>query len=88
MRLYHLIATTSLLCVAGAGVALAFDAGDSGSKGKPAEGGAVLPVVPTNAGYAGNTECKTCHPTIWANFYKNPHFKSMASGKTPPELTA
>ena len=78
MRLSHLIVTTSLLCVAGAGVALAFDAGDSGSKGKPAEGGAVFPVVPTNAGYVGNTECKTCHPTIWANFYKNPHFKSMA----------
>jgi hypothetical protein len=78
MRLYGLMVKASLLCLAGAasvagqsavpkaGVALAFEAGDNGAKGKAAEGGSVLPVVPTNAGYAGNTECKTCHPSGWA----------------------
>jgi DmsE family decaheme c-type cytochrome len=31
--------------------------------------------------------CKACHPDVWANFYKNPHYKSIASGKEPPERT-
>ena len=71
---------------ANARVAAALEPGDNGSKDKPADGGgSVLPSNPV--GYAGNTECKTCHPTIWSDFYKNPHFKSMASGKATPELT-
>jgi DmsE family decaheme c-type cytochrome len=37
--------------------------------------------------FVENTVCKTCHPIIWNNFYKNPHFKSVASGKEPPEST-
>jgi DmsE family decaheme c-type cytochrome len=37
--------------------------------------------------YAGSTACKTCHPDVWANFYKNPHFKSIASAKETPENT-
>ena len=45
-------------------------------------------VKTSRADYAGNTECKTCHQDIWSSFYKNPHFKSLASGKEPPELTA
>ena len=39
------------------------------------------------SGYVGNDVCKTCHADIWSNFYKNPHFKSIAMGKTPPERT-
>ena len=31
--------------------------------------------------------CKTCHPDVWASFYKNPHYKSIASGTAPPEQT-
>ena len=26
-------------------------------------------------------------PDVWLNFYKNPHYKSIASGKEPPERT-
>src|SRR5579862_1187405 len=37
--------------------------------------------------YVGSNVCKTCHPDVWLNFYKNPHFKSIASGKETPERT-
>ena len=37
--------------------------------------------------FVSNDACKTCHPVIWNSFYKNPHFKSVASGKEPPEST-
>jgi DmsE family decaheme c-type cytochrome len=37
--------------------------------------------------FAGNEKCKTCHPGEWKQFYKNPHFKSLASGKETPERT-
>jgi DmsE family decaheme c-type cytochrome len=39
------------------------------------------------ADYAGSQACKTCHPDIWSTFYKNPHFKSLASGKESEENT-
>src|SRR5215475_7165440 len=39
------------------------------------------------ADYVGSDVCKTCHPDVWANFYRNPHFKSVASGKESPENT-
>lgn len=38
-------------------------------------------------GFVGSNTCKTCHPDIWSTFYKNPHYKSIASGKEPPERT-
>src|SRR4029453_8112949 len=38
-------------------------------------------------GYVGSEVCKTCHSDIWFNFYKNPHFKSIAAGNLPPERT-
>src|SRR5690349_6461214 len=38
-------------------------------------------------GFVGSNTCKTCHADVWLNFYKNPHFKSIASGKEPPERT-
>jgi DmsE family decaheme c-type cytochrome len=37
--------------------------------------------------YVGNEVCKTCHDDVWQNFYKNPHFKSIASGRETPEHT-
>lgn len=37
--------------------------------------------------YVGSNVCKTCHADVWQNFYKNPHYKSLASGNEPPELT-
>jgi DmsE family decaheme c-type cytochrome len=39
------------------------------------------------ADYVGSNVCKTCHPDVWANFYRNPHYKSIASGKEKPENT-
>ena len=37
--------------------------------------------------FVGSSVCRACHPDIWANFYKNPHYKSIASGKEAPERT-
>ena len=49
----------------------------------------VLAPVPCLAAgdYVGSNVCKTCHADIWAPFYRNPHFKSVASGKESPENT-
>jgi DmsE family decaheme c-type cytochrome len=38
-------------------------------------------------GYVGSEACKVCHSDVWFNFYKNPHYKSIAAGNQPPELT-
>lgn len=46
-----------------------------------------LAAIAHGADYLGSTVCKTCHPDVWANFYRNPHFKSIASGKETPENT-
>jgi len=43
--------------------------------------------VPSAGGFAGGDACKTCHADIWLNFYKNPHFKSVASADLPPSRT-
>jgi DmsE family decaheme c-type cytochrome len=43
--------------------------------------------APSDSGYIGNAVCKKCHPDVWLNFYKNPHFRSVASGKEKPERT-
>jgi DmsE family decaheme c-type cytochrome len=39
------------------------------------------------ATYVGSEVCRTCHSDIWATYYRNPHFKSVASGKETPENT-
>src|SRR3954451_17556804 len=39
------------------------------------------------SGYVGSNACKTCHADVWMNFYKNPHYKSIASGKEPEAKT-
>ena len=38
-------------------------------------------------GYLGSEVCRTCHSDIWFNFYKNPHYKSIAAGNLPPSST-
>lgn len=38
-------------------------------------------------GFVGSAVCKTCHPDVWQNFFRNPHFKSIASGRELPERT-
>jgi DmsE family decaheme c-type cytochrome len=38
-------------------------------------------------GFVGSQACQTCHPDVWSKFFKNPHFKSVASGKETPEHT-
>ena len=42
---------------------------------------------PPAKGYIGSNVCKDCHAEVWNAFYKNPHYKSIASGKEPPERT-
>ena len=42
---------------------------------------------PAPGGYVGSNACKTCHADVWANFYKNPHYRSIASGTEAPEKT-
>src|ERR1700722_14111645 len=37
------------------------------------------------ADYAGSQACKTCHPDILSSFYKNPHSKTVPSGKETNE---
>lgn len=48
-----------------------------GAEEKPAPG----------SGFVGSNVCRSCHPDIWLNFYKNPHYKTIALGKEPPERT-
>jgi len=45
---------------------------------------AQVPVTTPAGGYAGSNACKTCHADVWSNFYKNPHYKSVAAGDLPP----
>jgi DmsE family decaheme c-type cytochrome len=37
--------------------------------------------------YVGSEVCRTCHNDVWTNFYRNPHYKSLASGKETPQNT-
>jgi DmsE family decaheme c-type cytochrome len=37
--------------------------------------------------YVGSEVCETCHPDVWLNFPRNPHYKSVASGKELPAKT-
>ena len=30
--------------------------------------------------FVGNAACKTCHPDVWLNFYKNPHVQQGCEG--------
>src|SRR5580698_5194947 len=46
---------------------------------------AAIPARATD--YVGSQACRTCHSDLWSTFYRNPHFKSLASGKEKPENT-
>lgn len=48
-----------------------------------------LPAGPLRAApqYTGSAVCRTCHPAISADFYRNPHHKTIALGTEPPERT-
>ena len=35
--------------------------------------------------YLGSAVCRSCHPNIWLNFYKNAHARTMQSGEAPPD---
>lgn len=37
--------------------------------------------------YVGSQVCRTCHPDVWVTFFRNAHYKSVASGDQPPERT-
>jgi DmsE family decaheme c-type cytochrome len=41
--------------------------------------------APESKGFVGSDTCKTCHPSVWLNFPRNPHFKSIAAGNLAPE---
>lgn len=38
-------------------------------------------------GFVGNSVCRTCHPDVWQSFFRNPHYKSIASDDQPPDKT-
>jgi DmsE family decaheme c-type cytochrome len=48
---------------------------------------AMLAPLAFGVDYVGSNVCKTCHPDVWSTFPKNPHYKSIASGKEKPENT-
>jgi DmsE family decaheme c-type cytochrome len=39
---------------------------------------------PTSSPFIGSTACRACHPAVAQQFYRNPHFKSLASTTTAP----
>jgi DmsE family decaheme c-type cytochrome len=49
--------------------------------------GAAQTLQPSSSGFVGSDTCRTCHADLWQNFYKNPHFKSIASGREAPDKT-
>ena len=44
------------------------------------------PQQPANT-YIGSDKCGFCHVDLYKAFYKNPHYKSIASGKETPDKT-
>jgi DmsE family decaheme c-type cytochrome len=47
----------------------------------------LLPLLLEANTYVGSEACKTCHADVWLNFYKNPHYRSLASSKEAPAQT-
>ncbi len=47
----------------------------------------LAPALTAVEGYVGGGVCKTCHPDVWLTFYRNAHYKSIASGTDPAERT-
>jgi DmsE family decaheme c-type cytochrome len=75
-----------IVCAAGAQDAGQPTAVKSQAQSEPAKPSMVELLSPKGE-FAGNLVCKVCHPQVWSTFYKNPHFKSVASGKEPPAET-
>jgi len=69
-------ALAALLCAP-----VILEGADSGTPSKDSSNAIALP------GFVGNQVCQTCHADIWSSFYKNPHFKSIASGKESMDHT-
>ena len=42
---------------------------------------------PATNEFIGSEKCGFCHPELYDNFYRNPHFQSIASGKESPAKT-
>jgi DmsE family decaheme c-type cytochrome len=36
-------------------------------------------------GFVGSNVCRTCHPNVWLNWYKNPHFKQTVTATAGAE---
>ena len=37
--------------------------------------------------FIGSDQCGLCHVDVYKSFYRNPHYKSIAAGNTPPDKT-
>jgi len=48
---------------------------------------AAPPAAAPAAGYVGSNVCRTCHADVWQPFFRNAHYRSIASGKEPPQRT-
>lgn len=46
---------------------------------------ACLGVAHAEPRFTGSAACRTCHPDVYADFYKNPHARTMQSDDAPPE---
>jgi DmsE family decaheme c-type cytochrome len=47
----------------------------------------LLPVAAFGQEYTGSNVCWSCHESIYNAFFRNPHYKSIASGRESPENT-
>ena len=53
----------------------------------PQTGPLTTPADAKSPDFVGSAVCKTCHANVWQNFFKNPHYKSIAAGTAAPENT-
>lgn len=42
-------------------------------------------VSATPEGFTGSEVCKNCHPDVWSFYFRNPHFKSLATNRPGPD---
>jgi DmsE family decaheme c-type cytochrome len=47
----------------------------------------LLTTLSSAADYVGSEACKTCHAPVYSQFFRNPHYKSIASGAESAENT-
>lgn len=48
---------------------------------------ALAQIPQTKNDFIGSEQCGLCHVALYKDFYKNPHYKSVASGKESPDKT-